>query len=190
MSFINVEIKKIALSGKKPDKSLASALAQKMELHVQETFDQEGPGWTPLKAKTRRQRVAQGFGEGPILDRKRTGRVGLRENIVTNYNDEQVVTGVTSNIAYAKIHQFGGRIVRVTQPGTVKLRTDRKGNLIRQADYKNLAVFKGKNHKLVKEVKKSFGKRYSIYIPKRKYLFFTDKLIDNLKRTVTDFINK
>ncbi len=195
MSFINVETKKIALSGKKPNTGLTSALGYRMFLHVQDTFDQEGPGWTPLKAKTRRQRVAQGFGEGPILNRKRLD--SLRRNIVENSNETQVVVGVKAGIKYARIHQFGGIINRVLKAGMVRLRTTRSGKLERQEKYPKLAIFarskdgrKGKAHKTFKSVNYEGGKNYKIVIPQRKYLFFTDKLMSDLKQIVIDFINK
>jgi len=191
MSFINVEVKKIAFSGKKADKSLSAAIASRMMLHVEETFDKEGPGWKPLSSRTKKQRLAQGFGEGPILDRKRfTENRGLRYNIHPNYDETKVVVGVDPKIKYARIHQFGGRITRVTQPGMVRLRTNRKGELLRQSKYPNLAVFGKTKHKLVKESAKSFGKRYSIYIPRRKYLFFTDKLMDDIKKLAIEFLRK
>ena len=189
MGSFKLETKKIALSGKKADNSLGAALASRMLLHVQETFEQEGPGWTPLKAKTRKQRVAEGFGEGPILNRKRTD--SLRRNIVSNYSEDQVVVGVKASVKYAKIHQFGGIINRVVKAGSVWLRTTgKKGKLSRQKNYPNLAVFKKGKNKLGKEVKYKGGKNYQIVIPQRKYMFFTDKLMDDLKRTVIEFLNK
>jgi phage gpG-like protein len=131
----------------------------------------------------------QGFGEGPILDRKR-GNLGLRGGIIEAPSNTEAVVGVRAGIKYALVHQFGHIFNRVTQPGTVWLRTNKKGDLTRQTNYPNLAVFKKKKNKLGKEVRKSFGKRYSIHIPKRKYLFFNNTLIEKLKSIAIEFLNR
>lgn len=190
MSFIKIEINKKLNTEKFAANSieLSKQLAQQMYLHVMETFDQEGPGWKPLSNKTRKQRIKQGFGESPILDRKR-GNLGLKGGIIEAPTPTEAVVGVRSGIPYARIHQLGGRITRVTNPGTVRLRTNKKGELIRQSKYPKLAVFARKKHKLAKEVNKSFGKRYSIYIPKRSYLVVNNNLINRLKQTAINFLN-
>lgn len=190
MTFIKVEIKKLPAANKEKTQSLelSKQLTHAMYLHTMEVFNQEGPGWTPLKAKTRKQRVKQGFGEGPILDRKR-GNLGLKGGIIEAPSNTEAVVGVKKGILYALIHQLGGIINRVSKPGSVYLRTDKKGNLIRQEGYKNLAVFKKKKNKLGKEVKYRGGKSYQIKIPQRKYLFFTRELLDNLSEITKNFFN-
>ena len=191
MSFIKVETKKIPLADKSKTQSLelSKQLTHSMYLHTMEVFDQEGPGWTPLKAKTRKQRVAQGFGEGPILDRKR-GNLGLKGGIVEAPTNTEAVVGVRKGILYALAHQLGAIINRVSKPGSVRLRTNKKGDLVRQTGYKNLAVFGKKSHKQVKEVNYAGGKSFQIKIPQRKYLYFTRELLNNLSNIAKNFFNK
>lgn len=192
MSFIKIETHKLPLDDKQESLSLnlSKRLTKIMYLHTMEVFDQEGPGWAPLKASTKKQRLKQGFGEGPILDRKRA-RLGLRGGIIEAPTNTEAVVGVRAGELddYAKIHQFGGRIIRVTKPGTVRLRTDRKGKLLRQEKKPNLTIFASKKHKLVKEIKKSFGKRFTILIPKRSYIKITRELLDKCKAVAIDFLN-
>lgn len=75
------------------------------------------------------------------------GSVIASEPVITG---EQVSTSIGSNVKYAAIHEFGGVIrigARTTQIG---LRTDRRGNLLRQPLHRNLAVFAFKNQKLAR----------------------------------------
>lgn len=190
MSFIKIETQKLPNSDSTKTNSLelSKRLTHTMHLHTMEVFDQEGPGWTPLKARTIKQRIREGFGESPILDRKR-GNLGLRGGIVEAPSNTEAVVGVRAGIKYALIHQFGGVINRVVKAGSVRLRTNKKGDLLRQKDYKNLAVFGKKKHKLAKEVKYEGGKAYQVKIPQRKYLFFTDNLITKLKTVALEFLN-
>lgn len=186
--MIKLETKKIAFENKKINGlELNKRLTQAMYLHTMEVFDKEGPGWAPLKPLTRKQRVKAGFGAGPILDRKR-GNLGLIGGIVEAPTNTEAVVGVRAVIKYAAIHQFGGIIYRTVKAGSVWLRTGRKGNLIRQKGYPNLAMFKKKKNKLGKEVKFQGGKNYQIAIPQRKFLVFTDELMVKLKKITTDFI--
>ncbi len=145
-----------------------------------ETFEQEGPGWPPLKPRTKKQRLAQGFGEGPILNRKKASGLGLRLSIIEKSTEDKAIVGVPKHAdieKYAAIHQFGGRIVRVTKPGKVRLRKNKAGR----------TVFAKKTHKRAREVNKSFGKRYTIHIPARPYLKFTAQLLQDIKKIAKDF---
>ena len=190
MSFIRIETIKLPNTSAviKQSSELSKRLTHAMYLNTMEVFDQEGPGWTPLKARTLKQRVREGFSEGPILDRKR-GNLGLRGGIVEAPSNTEAVVSVRAGIKYALIHQFGGIINRVVKAGSVRLRTNKKGDLIRQKDYNNLAVFGKKKHKLAKEVKYPGGKAFQINIPQRKYLFFNDALITKLKTVALEFLN-
>lgn len=190
MSFIKIEITKIPLADKDKTNSLelSKRLTQQMYLHTMEVFDREGPGWAPLKARTIKQRVKEGFGEGPILDRKR-GNFGLKGGIIEAPTNTEAVVGVRAGIKYALVHQFGHIFNRTVKPGSVKLRTNKKGQLIRQKDYKNLAVFGKKKHKLTKEVSYPGGRSYQIKIPQRQYLIATEALLNKLKEIAVNFLN-
>jgi phage gpG-like protein len=83
--------------------------------------------------------------------------------------DPQITaTGISSeigsNMVYAAIHEYGGIIERMVLAGSVRLRLDVHGNLLRNG---NLAVFAKDEHKRVLNVPYAGGKRYGINIPAR-----------------------
>jgi phage gpG-like protein len=118
-------------------------------------------------------------GEGPFPVEEH--RLGIRANrlrqslrnspavVIMSGNGGSVEASIGSNVEYAAIHEFGGVIKRTVKAGSVRLRTDRKGNLLRQKD--NLAIFaktKGdKAHKQFREVSFAGGNTYEIRIPAR-----------------------
>ncbi|WP_179233506.1 phage virion morphogenesis protein [Burkholderia sp. AU16741] len=73
---------------------------------------------------------------------------------------------------YAAIHQCGGTVTHPARSTKVRLRTDAKGSLARQADHKNLAVFARYSHKRVRESWHEVGE-YNVKIPARPYLPFS-----------------
>ena len=75
-----------------------------------------------------------------------------------------VTSSIGSNVVYAPVHEFGAVIQRTVKAGAVKLRTNKRGNLLMRG---NLATFAGPKHKLFKEVKYAGGKSYTITIPAR-----------------------
>lgn len=80
--------------------------------------------------------------------------------------------GVATNKDYAAIHNFGGPIQRQPHTGNVRLRTDARGNLLRQGSEglkANLAVFARSSHK--RAVDRSFSSAgYTIQMPPREYM--------------------
>lgn len=186
--MITVEVKKISIASGDP-LQLSQQLTHAMYNDVMKTFEEEGPGWAPLRPRTKKQRLRQGFGEGPILDRKR-GRLGLKGGIIEAPSKTEAVVGVRAGIPYAAIHQFGGNINRISNPGKVRLRTTKSGKLVRQENYKNLAVFGKKSHKLVREVEYKGGKAFTISIPARSYLKFTQRLLDRIEEIFKKFVEK
>ena len=62
------------------------------------------------------------------------------------------------------IHEFGATIHRVVKPGSVKLRTNARGELERRG---NLAIFAGPLHKRFRTVGFTGGNEYAIRIPAR-----------------------
>ena len=120
-------------------------------------------------------RIQQGHLSGPTTDSslsvgKRFPRGRLRESV----NDSQpvilgnsVVSTIGSNVVYAAIHEFGGVIQRTVKAGSVKLRTNKRGDILRHGANGKLAIFAGRQHKLFKEVKFAGGKSYVITIPAR-----------------------
>lgn len=80
---------------------------------------------------------------------------------------DTVVSAIGSNVKYAGIHEFGGTIKRVLLAGSVRLRTDKRGNLLRQGKNGKLAIFAKDRHKLTTTVAYAGGKRYEVVIPAR-----------------------
>jgi len=96
----------------------------------------------------------------------------LRKSITVQAGRMDVVIG--TNLGYARIHQLGGEIKRKPFSGSVRLRTDAKGNLLRQEGRPNLAVFARRNHKrMVTKEFKSEG--YTIVMPKREFLLVQEE---------------
>ena len=79
-----------------------------------------------------------------------------------------VTSSIGSNVVYAGIHEFGGSISRTSKPGTIRLRADAKGNLLRNS--RNGAIFAGKQHKRVTTRTYAGGKTFTIDIPERSYI--------------------
>lgn len=75
-------------------------------------------------------------------------------------------TSVTKGgFSYPRLHEFGGTVKRKPRAGVVRLKTDRKGVLVRQKDGK-LAVFARRTNKQFKEVAYQ-GKAYEATYPAR-----------------------
>lgn len=79
---------------------------------------------------------------------------------------DAVTTTVGSEAAYAGIHEVGGTIHRKSSTGFVRLRTDPRGNLLRQGAGGKLAIFAKKSHKRFESVRYKKG-GYDILIPER-----------------------
>lgn len=77
----------------------------------------------------------------------------------------QVTSSIGDNVEYAAIHEFGGRIVHKPRSGTVRLRTDAQGELLRQVGG-HLAIFAKKTHKRTKDVQYQ-SKGHETVIPER-----------------------
>ena len=130
---------------------------------VEYAFAQEGPGWQKLKPSTIRRRTAEKKWPGKVLQ---VSNALARSYLPFHSRTE---AGIGSNLTYAAIHHFGGKIQRKGKAGTARLRTDAKGNLLRQGAAGRLAklsVFAKKSHK--RAVERSYqGKDYTISMPAR-----------------------
>ena len=79
---------------------------------------------------------------------------------------------VGTSAPYGAAHQFGGTFQRTQKPGKVRLRTDAKGNLLRQGDEgsaSRLAIFASRRHKRFTE-REFAGKDYTVTLPARPWL--------------------
>jgi phage gpG-like protein len=82
-------------------------------------------------------------------------------------NGSTVTGTIGSPVKYAAIHEFGGTVKRVQLAGSVRLRTDARGNLLRQGKNGKLAVFAKAEHKRAVTVAYDGGKRFEFTIPER-----------------------
>jgi phage gpG-like protein len=81
-------------------------------------------------------------------------------------NGTTITSSIGTNVKYAALHEFGGTVKRVLKAGSVRLRTDKKGNLLRQVNGK-LAVFAKNTHKLAVEKQFVGGKQFDAVYPAR-----------------------
>lgn len=109
-------------------------------------------------------------GQGPFpVEEHRLGvRSGqLRQSAYTT-PAESVGAVTTSRVGsplfYAGLNEFGATYTRTSKPGRARLRTNKRGELIKRG---NLATFAGRRHKLVKEVPYAGGKSYEVHVPAR-----------------------
>jgi phage gpG-like protein len=111
-------------------------------------------------------------GRGPYpVDQHKLGvvtsrlRGSVRASAATIHG-ETVETAIGSNVVYAAIHEFGGRVHHEARTVKVRLRTDAKGNLLRQLSNSHLAIFASRTHKRAKEVT-SKAEAYDVDMPER-----------------------
>lgn len=185
-------------------RSLFMAIAGALESETMQNFEAQGrPSWVPLQAttvaaRTKNERRSKFVGPkkpGSVLSILQESGL-LASSISTDYGDDFAMVG--ANTPYAAIHQFGGTINRQPYSTKVRLRTDAKGNLLRQGADGKLAVFakqKGSDaHKRYRESEHKVD-AFSIKIPDRPYLPFKGSadaaiLQPETERTILDLVNK
>lgn len=79
-----------------------------------------------------------------------------------------------TNVIYARIHQLGGKIERHAHSGWTRLRTNARGQLLRQPGHAHLAVFAKATHKRA-VVRRHTTAAYVINMPARPYLGINDQ---------------
>lgn len=79
---------------------------------------------------------------------------------------ETIHSSIGCSVKYAWIHEHGGVIKMPPRKGSVRLRTDKAGNLLRHGKNGKLATFAKAGHKRVKEVQFE-SKAYEIHMPPR-----------------------
>lgn len=149
-------------------RSMFRQIAQALEAETERNFEAQGrPSWVPLKATTIAARNKRNNG-GSVL-RILQDRGILAASISTDYGADFAQVG--ANTPYAAIHQLGGTIERAPYSTKTRLRTDAKGNLLRQGKDGKLAVFAKDRHKRVRESWHEVG-AFTVNIPARPYLPF------------------
>ncbi|ABO54314.1 MULTISPECIES: phage virion morphogenesis protein [Burkholderia cepacia complex] len=151
---------------------------------VEENFAQQGrPKWLGLSPKPLKRRREEA-GTGKIL--QRSGRLA---SSITPAHDATTAR-VGTNVVYAAIHQFGGTIQRHPMSGYVRLRKDRNGMIMRQADHPHLAVFAKNSHKRVKIVKWTRSQGWTIKIPARPFFALTESDNIGIESEVTTYLRR
>lgn len=143
------------------------AIGDLMVASADRNFEAEGrPAWTPLRAATVRRKAKAGHSK--IL----MWSGSLARSLTFQVKGKAVVLG--TNVPYGRIHQEGGVIHRAGREGSIRLRTDAKGRLLRQGKEgraSRLAVFASSAHKRAVERTFTHGP-YDIRIPARPFLVF------------------
>ena len=98
--------------------------------------------------------------------------------------------GVATNNAYAAIHNFGGPVTRKPHSTTTRLRTDSKGNLLRQGSEglkANLAVFAKAGHKRTRDYFR-FSMGYTWNMPQREFMKISSTGLGKIEAAAAAFI--
>jgi phage gpG-like protein len=98
-------------------------------------------------------------------------------------------SGLQTNKEHAAIHNFGGEIKRQPYSGSVRLRTDAKGNLLRQGSglKANLAVFARSSHKRATE-RSYTSSGYTIRMPQREFMKISPAGVGKIETAATAFL--
>lgn len=154
---------------------LMQRIAGVLEHETEANFAAQGrPHWDSHSKATIAARLKRNKGSSVLKILQDRGI--LASSISTAFGNDFAQIGVGGAARdYAAIHQFGGTIDRAPQSRKTRLRTDAKGNLVRQGDEgsaKGRAVFAKDRHKRARETWNTVGP-YQIKIPARPYLPFT-----------------
>lgn len=150
-------------------RSLWRALAGTLEAQTAQNFEAQGrPQWAPLAKRTLAERMKRNKGSSVLKILQDTGALA---GSIHSWHDDHGA-GIGAGKVYAAIHQYGGTIERPAYSVKTRLRTDAKGNLVRQKDHANLAVFAKDRHKRARESWSTVD-AFKIDIPARPYLPFS-----------------
>lgn len=125
----------------------------------------------PLAASTKRERLKRNRGSSVLKMLQDRGILAASVSSDFGPDFAEVGAGGAAS-AYAGLQQFGGTINRAAYSTKTRLRTDSKGELLRQGKdgkKKHLAVFAKDSHKRVKETWNEVGP-YSFRVPARPFL--------------------
>lgn len=152
-------------------------LAGMLESVTESNFRAQGrPAWVPLSKATRADRLRRNKGKSVLSILQDSGV--LAKSISSSYGPDFAVVGAGGAATpYAAIHQFGGTIERAPYSVKTRLRTDARGNLVRQGANRNLAVFAKDSHKRARESWSTVD-AYKVDIPARPYLPFSGPATD------------
>lgn len=154
---------------------LYKRLAGTLEAEAEANFAAEGrPRWPELADSTLARRMARNNGGSVLMMLQDYGM--LAASVDSDFGkDFALISAGGAASAYAGAQQFGATINRAPYSTKVRLRTDAKGDLLRQAKEgksSNLAIFAKDKHKRVRESWHEV-QAFTIHIPARPYLPFT-----------------
>lgn len=162
-------------SGLRDGSSMYQRISGMLEAETEQNFASQGrPDWVPLSEATKADRLKRNSGSTVLMILQDHGT--LAGSISTDHGSDFAFIG--AGTPYAAAQQFGADIEVPARSVKTRLRTNRKGELIRQGatgTKKNLAVFAKQNgenaHKLFRESWSEIA-AFSIHLPARPYLPF------------------
>ncbi|MCL2872905.1 MAG: phage virion morphogenesis protein [Betaproteobacteria bacterium] len=162
---------------------LMGNLSEIMLSGVQKNFLAGGrPAWVPLAPITVKRR---GGAATPIL--RQPGSDQLYHSLAPSHGSS--FAQVSTNKPYARIQNDGGTISFAPRSGTVRLRTDRKGNLLRQ-DGSNLARFAKGSHKRVSERRWTNSTGWSVTIPARPFMVLQESDWVQIRGAISNWLGE
>lgn len=155
---LEAALSRLATLGRSPRpifKAIANYGESSTRLRFERQRGPDGSAWAPSR------RVQKSGGQTLVKSRR------LLRSITNVYGDSYAAWG--SNVAYARIHQLGGEIQRAAHSTRIRLRTDARGNLLRQTGNNKLVVFARDSHKRVRTSWHEVG-AYKIRMPARPFI--------------------
>lgn len=154
--------------------SMYQRIAGMLEAETEENFASQGrPDWVPLSEATKAERLKRNHGSTVL--RILQDRGILAASISSDHGANFALIGAGGAAEdYAAAQQFGADIEVPARSVKTRLRTNQKGELLRQGatgTKKNLAVFARDSHKRVRESWSEIA-AFSIHLPARPYLPF------------------
>ena len=150
---------------------LYTRLAGTLEAETEANLDDQGrPRWQSLAPATIARRLKSNRGSSVLKMLQDHGILAASVSSSSGEDFVEIGAGGAAS-AYAPIQQLGGTINRAPYSTKVRLRTDAKGNLLRQSKSSNLPVFAKNTHKRARETW-HLVPGFSITIPARPYLPF------------------
>jgi hypothetical protein len=95
-------------------------------------------------------------------------RGSMRASAAAITGETTVESDIGSPVRYGWLHEFGGTIHHAARKVRVRLRTDARGDLLRHALRKNLAVFAKADHKRARETEHD-SEAHDVVMPERAY---------------------
>ncbi|MCA0447654.1 MAG: phage virion morphogenesis protein [Bacteroidetes bacterium] len=156
-----------------------ASISEDLLAYTEDNFRSEGKTLGKPWKELSKARIKQRGSAHPILQDQ-----GILAKSIQNAHTSDTAS-VSTNMAYAAIHQFGGEI-QVNRTITTRLRTKASGELMRQKSNANLAVFAKSSHKRFKESKTQTS--YVMKMPERQYIGVNQENIRQMENNIKDWL--